>query len=132
MKVKMDFVSNSSSTSFVYISREMLTEQNFLKAAGIATDSPLAGFFSEMYHELHASISGGNRLRSVRDVESLDDRHSFTPEVLEKMKQAIEEGKLVITSTLRSEAALVESILCTEIFQIESEEFFINGYDNYW
>jgi len=33
---------------------------------------------------------------------------------------------------LSSEECLAESVLCMEIFEIESERFFLNAYDNYW
>ena len=47
-------------------------------------------------------------------------------------------GYGIVTSTdvsnkvLLAENNLAEMTLCTEIFEIESERFFINAYDNYW
>ncbi|RWX69388.1 hypothetical protein EN780_06420 [Mesorhizobium sp. M4B.F.Ca.ET.089.01.1.1] len=132
MKVKMDFVSNSSSTSFVYIAKEMLSKQDFLDAAGVSADSPLASLFEEMFYQIKSGIERGDTLHSLDQVDELEGRHDFTPEVLDRMRKALEQGQTVTTGHLSSEESLAESVLCMEIFEIESERFYINAYDNYW
>lgn len=132
MKIKMDFVSNSSSTSFVYISKEMLSKEDFFVAAGVSPDSPVASLFESMFYQLKSSIEGGETLQSIEDVDALADRHDFTSEVLDRMRDAIKQGQTVTTGHLSSDECLAETVLCTEIFEIESERFYINAYDNYW
>lgn len=132
MKIKMDFVSNSSSTSFVYISRDMLSKQDFMAAAGVSADSPVASLFEDMFHELKARIARGETLKSLEDIDSLDDRERFTGEVIDRMKEAVEQGQTVTIGSFSSENNLAEMILCTEIFEIKSERFFLNAYENYW
>ncbi|MBY5651783.1 hypothetical protein [Rhizobium leguminosarum] len=132
MKIKMDFVSNSSSTSFVYISKEMLSKEAFLGAAGVSPDSPVASLFESMFYQLKSSIESGDILLSIEDVDALADRHDFTSEVLDRMRDAIKQGLTVTTGHLSSDECLAETVLCTEIFEIESERFYINAYDNYW
>jgi len=56
MKIKYDFVSNSSSTSFVYISDEELSEEVFLEAAGVDRDSPVVDLFRQMHSEISTAI----------------------------------------------------------------------------
>jgi len=132
MKIKMDFVSNSSSTSFVYIAREMLSRDDFLTAAGVGPDSPVAPLFNGMFDELRTQIDRGTALTRVEDVDGLEDRQHYTPDVLDRMKKGIEDGQTVTIGHFSSENNLAEMTLCTEIFEIESERFFINAYDNYW
>lgn len=132
MKIKMDFVSNSSSTSFVYIAKEMMTKEDFFSAAGVSTDSPVAALFEDMFYQLKSRIERGETLQSVDEVNALEDEGDFIPEVLDRMRRAIQQGETVTTGRLSSEADLAESILCMEIFEIESERFFINAYANYW
>jgi hypothetical protein len=132
MKVKIDFVSNSSSTSFVYIAQDMLTREDFFKAAGVDPVSPAAPLFQEMFEQLKRRIEHGDRLTSVTEVDELEESRDFTPEVLAKMREGIAQGKIVTTGHLSSEEGLAEGVLCTEIFEIDSERFFINAYDNYW
>lgn len=133
MKIKIDFVSNSSSTSFVYISDEELSEEIFLKAAGVDGDGPVGDLFRQMYSEISTAIRQyGKQVTTKEDAESLAGTHEFTPEVIEKMKGAIEQGKNVVTSTLSSDGPLAESLLCMAMFEIESDRFYINAYNNYW
>lgn len=132
MKVKMDFVSNSSSTSFVYIAKEMLSKQDFMKAVGIAEGSPVASLFDEMFYRLKENIEHGETLTSVDEIDHLESRERFTGDVITRMKSALEQGKTVTVGSFSSEVDLAECMLCTEIFEIESEGFFINAYENYW
>ncbi|MDH7790184.1 hypothetical protein [Ochrobactrum sp. AN78] len=132
MKIKMDFVSNSSSTSFVYISMEMISKESFFDAVGVELDSPVAPLFESMFYQLKSSIERGQALQSVDDIDALEGKHDFTHEVLDRMRDAIRQGKNVTTGHLSSDECLAETVLCTEIFEIESERFYINAYDNYW
>lgn len=133
MKIKLDFVSNSSSTSFVYISDEELSEEIFLEAAGVNGDGPVGDLFRQMYFEISTALRHrGEQVTTKEAADSLAGTHEFTPEVIEKMKVAIEQGKSVVTSKLSSDGPLAESLLCMAIFEIESDRFYINAYNNSW
>lgn len=133
MKIKLDFVSNSSSTSFVYISDKELSEDAFLKAAGVDGDGPLGDLFRQMHSEISTSIRHrGKQIMTKEDADSFAGSYEFTPEVIEKMKDAIEKGKNVITSKLDSDGSFAESLLCLTVFEIESDHFYINAYNNIW
>jgi hypothetical protein len=133
MKIKYDFVSNSSSTSFVYISDEELSEEVFLEAAGVDRDSPVVDLFRQMHSEISTAIRhNGKQITTKEAADSLAGSHEFTPDVIEKIKDAIEQGKNVVTSTLSSDGPLAESLLCMAMFEIESDRFYINAYNNYW
>lgn len=133
MKVKFDFVSNSSSTSFVYISDEELSEEFFLEAAGVDGDGPVGDLFRQMHSEISTALRHrGEQVTTKEAADSLSGTHEFTPEVVEKMKDAIEQEKNVVISTLSSDGPLPESLLCMAMFEIESDRFYINAYNNYW
>lgn len=112
MKVKLDFVSNSSSTSFVYISNEELSEEAFLEAAGVEPDSPVAGLFCQMHAEItHSIASCGERLISKEEVDKFAGGHEFTADVIQRIKDAIDRGENVVTAKLSSDGRLAE--ICT-------------------
>nr|WP_321482062.1 hypothetical protein [uncultured Cohaesibacter sp.] len=132
MKLKLDFISNSSSTSFVYISDRELTEEAFIKAAGVDPDGPVGSLFVQMHRELVDGLRYGRPVKTEDQAESLAGTHEFTPDVVQKMKDAVNQGRLVLTGSLSSEEALAEILLCTEMFEVNSDEFYINAFNNYW
>ena len=132
MKIKVDFVSNSSSTSFVYISESDLEKEDFFKAAGVSPDSPVADLFNQMFYELSSRIRQGTPLSSSEEIDALDERDEFTADTIARMKEAISKGQKVIVSQLSSENNLPEMMMCTSIFEIDSDKFHINAYSNYW
>jgi hypothetical protein len=133
MKIKFDFVSNSSSTSFVYISDEELSEEAFLEAAGVDRNGPVGDLFRQMHTTISTAIRhNGEQITTKEAADSFSGTHRFTPDVVEKMKEAIEQGKNVVTSTLDSDGPLAESLLCMAMFEIKSDRFYINAYNNYW
>ncbi len=132
MKVKLDFVSNSSSTSFVYISDIDLTEEVFLEAAGVDRDGPVGDLFSQMHWELESAMATGTSVKTKEAADNLAGSHKYTPDVVQKMKDAIDQGKNVVTGTLDSDGPLAESLLCMAMFEIDSDQFYINAYNNYW
>ncbi|UXX83022.1 hypothetical protein [Roseovarius pelagicus] len=132
MKIKLDFVSNSSSTSFVYISDVELTEEAFLEAAGVERDGPVGDLFVQMHGEVKYALQRGATVTSKEAAERLSGTHEFTPEVIQRMKDAIDQGKRVSTGSLSSDGPLAESLLCMAMFEVESEAFYINAYNNYW
>ena len=132
MKLKLDFVSNSSSTSFVYISDHELTEEAFLKAAGVDPSGPVSDLFVQMHRELINGLRNGTSVETKGQAEALAGTHEFTPDVIQKMIDAVDEGKLVLTGSLSSEAEFAEALLCVEMFEVDSDDFYINAFNNYW
>lgn len=132
MKIKLDYVSNSSSTSFVYISDVELTEDAFLEAAGVERDGPVGDLFVQMHGEIAYAVQRGATVTSKEDADQLAGMHEFTPDVIQRMKDAIDQGKKVSTGSLSSDGPLAESLLCMAMFEVESEVFYINAYNNYW
>lgn len=132
MKIKMDFVSNSSSTSFIYISSGEFSKSSFFDAVGISQDSPLFTLFENMYYVLSDAIRSGDKVIDESQLMQDDKYPKFTPEVIDRAKKALKEERDVVISSLHSDGILEECFLCMEIFEIESNEFYINAYDNYW
>ena len=85
-----------------------------------------------MFYELKERIERVDTLNSVDDIDLLDNQKRFTGEAIERMKKALEQGQTVTIGKFSSENNLAEMVLCTENFEIESERFFINAYENYW
>lgn len=132
MKIKIDFVSNSSSTSFIYISGGEFNKSSFFNAVGISQDSPLFTLFERMYDVLNDAINYGEKVVDESQLIQDEKYPDFTQEVIDRAKKALEEGMNVVIGGLNSDGPLEESFLCMEVVEIESDEFYINAYDNYW
>jgi len=132
MKIKMDFISNSSSTSFIYISDHIFNEKEFYDAIGIDKSNPMFDFFESLFETLYEAVNNGSLVNDVNQIPSTGNYPNFTPEVVQRASEALKKGEKVILGGLSSEESLPESLLCMEIFEIDSDQFYINAYDNYW
>jgi len=132
VKIKLDFVSNSSSTSFIYIGNGMLRRDLFFTAIGVDKNSPLIELFENMFEALSSAINGGEKVTAEAQLPKHADNPDFTVDVLETAKIALREGKTLVISKLSSDGGVAESFLCCEAFEISSSEFSISGLDNYW
>jgi len=129
LKIKSDFISNSSSTSFIYIARKDFTKEAFYEMIGVSPESPLSHMFEKLYNVLSNGIQGGEHLNESRLKDLTND---FTNDVIQKAKQALLDGEQVVKGSLDSETDGPESFLCMDVFEIKSQDLYINGFDNYW
>ena len=132
MKIKIDFVSNSSSTSFIYIGDGKLTKDSFLAAIGVEIDSPLIELFEGLYDALSSAIHSGEEITSEDQLVQASEYPDFVRDVVEKAKLGLRDGKKVVICGLSSDGNIAESFLCMEAFEIISADFYLSGLDNYW
>ena len=134
MKIKYDFISNSSSTSFVYISNTELTLEKFLEAAGVDNSSPLNDLFTEWYRILSTKIKNGEQISNKTELDKYikDNSPCIADKTIKQLTKALEIDKKIIHAILSSDDGMHESFLCCEIFEIESEDFILSAYESYW
>jgi hypothetical protein len=66
MKVRAGFVSNSSSTSFLIISKGAFTREQLLQLMGTDAQSPMHELFDQLYDELMEGVVKTLELGTVR------------------------------------------------------------------
>lgn len=137
MKIRAGFVSNSSSTSFLIITKGDLNKHDFLELMGISPSSPIADLFSEFYQSVVENISSTVDFKKVRgDVtpESLfETRRRHIPErMLEKIRDAKMRGCKAYYGWLDSETNPIQSFFCMDSLEVENDKIYFNGLECTW
>lgn len=134
MRIRAGFVSNSSSTSFLIITRDELEEGPFLELMGVAPDSPIADLFRDLFKD----IVGESRCVDLARVDSRvspeewfeDER--LSPAMIERLRQAAGQGVKAYFGYLTSDEAPVQSFFCTDAFELENDQIYFNCLECAW
>ena len=136
MKIRTDFVTNSSSTSFVVITSDGFDEPSFLKLMGVKKRSPFAPLFEALFYHIKNSMNPLdeyiNKQRSGEDSWQELIQEEFSQEVVERIVDAKNKGKKIYIGKLDSDGDLIESYFCTDSFEVENKDIYFNALKCIW
>lgn len=141
MKIRSDFVSNSSSTSFVFVFDKGMTKNEFITKLGAKQGTYSAMLLDQVYDSL---IRNSNEIKNEYEKyhkneyqtfeEYLEKNKNFSDESIVKIKNAYKEGKTVLIGKFDSDGATtnMDTYLCLEDFLIDENGIYIDGLEDEW
>ena len=138
MKFRQDFVTNSSSTSFIISLKDEWNENNFYKSIGLLDDSALRYIFIELYRaiednkkEITAYIK--EYYPENKTVEEFLSKCNYSKDVIKKVSQLLKDGRTIYYGELSTENGdIVEAFFSTESFLVCEDDIYFNGQSAVW
>lgn len=122
MKTRIGFVSNSSSSSFVIVSKNgNLNAKKLIKAFDVGEQSPLYDLVCEMAKTL-VDNSKKTTLEELYDYYGADNIKDLPEDVQKALKK---EGTLYVGECSNDSGEKAETVLCDSCFDYEDEEVVI-------
>lgn len=135
MKIKTDFVTNSSSTCFVVMMKDNMTLPQFLRLVGISNDSMFIDVFSNLFQCFKrdlVSIDAWMRKYSCQTLEDFVKSCYMSPGTLDRIKKAQERGLSIYVGEMSSDNDEIESFFCCDSFVIEGDNVIFDATNDAW
>lgn len=136
MKIKADFVTNSSTTSYIIICDGDFSQQELSDLMGIQKGSAFTSMAEALYESLHSDLGSARSAWEI-DKHYNGDFHAyvrghFSEEALKKVEEAERKGRSVFVGSFSSDHNLTETLFCCDCFEWENDKLYINALHCAW
>ena len=135
MKIKTDFVTNSSSTCFVVMTKEEQTLTQFLRLVGVDNDIMFVDVFAKLYQFFKDDLIPLEQSMAEYQCKTIEDfvnKRFLSPGTAERIKKAIEKGLNVYVGEMSSENNEIETFFCCDSFVIEGDNVIYDATNDAW
>ena len=138
MKIKDDFITNSSSTSFILSMKDKVNKKNFMNKVGITEEFPLSKIFDDLFesiqhnkYEIHEYMRDCNK--SNETIEEFLESEGYDKEAISKVMEILRNGRKVYYGKISSDGgSSAEVFFCMESFLVCEEDIYFNGEIGGW
>lgn len=135
MKLRTDFVSNSSSTSFILILKDDWSIERLGKLMGIPSGSALWPIVNGLFDAIQLDQAAPATFYGTEDTPEAiakEIESDFSVGIANRVRAALHAGQRVMMGRLRSDGPATEAFLCTESFELDDGGLYLNGLRCYW
>lgn len=130
MKIRMGFITNSSSTNFLIISKEELTEDYLFKKLGFVQGGVLEEQGRQLCNSILGAINSGLRYYSydIPTYETIKEVFGDKSAMLYKKNKKYH----AYWGYTSSDDSPITQFFTTDSFEIEDKDFYLNGRSCVW
>lgn len=131
MKMRMGFITNSSSTNFLIISKDELTEDYLFEKLGFVKGGKLEGQGRELCRRIINAVDGQGLRYYDFDVLNYENiKEAFGDKSAEIFKK--NKGSYVYAGHTTTDDPPIVQFFTTDSFEIEKRGFYLNGRNCVW
>lgn len=132
MKIRIGYVTNSSSTNFLILSKKELTTEYLYKKLGFKKNSPIKSEAMELCQNILYGIHGGLRYFDIEELNYDSIKEAFGEKTAERFVQYQRKGyKAYIGYTSSGDSTLTD-FFTTDSFEVEERDFYVFARDCMW
>lgn len=130
MKIRTGFITNSSSTNFLIISKHELTADYLFRKLGFVEGGKLEIKGRELCNEIIRGTQNGLRYYHLDSVTFDNILEIFGPKAAERFSKM--PGSNIYLGCTGSDESVFTQFFTTDSFEIENRDFYLNGRSCVW
>ena len=132
MKIRIGYVTNSSSTNFLILSKKELTPEYLFKKLGFKKGSIIEQYALDLCENIINGTYRGLRYFDFEEMNYENVKQVFGEDTAEKCKKYKEKGFHSYMGYTSSDEDTLTSFFTTDTFELEENGIYINGRSCVW